>query len=112
MKTKNYLIKTILVCGLSLSFFRGTSAILPEREMMLQAEKTIHASFTNSGLLSRSEKVEILFSTGESGQVNFVLVKTIDQILKKEIERQFYSMTFPNLKKDAVNSVVLSFKTK
>ncbi|MGZ3899734.1 MAG: hypothetical protein ACXVO9_04320 [Bacteroidia bacterium] len=112
MKTRNTLIKTFLVFGLSFSFFTGKSATTPEKEILIQTEKTIQSFFTNLSLTTGEKKVEILFTTGENGMINFVLVKTTDETLKKEIEKQFYTMSFPLLTKNSVNSVVLSFKTK
>jgi hypothetical protein len=55
--------------------------------------------------------VEVLFTTNESGHVNFALAKTQNEELKKEVEKQFYKLYLPKLKQDVVHSVVLNFKT-
>jgi hypothetical protein len=56
-------------------------------------------------------KVEVIFTTSENGRVNFVLAKTNDPILKKEIEKQFSLLTLPQLKQEVAHSVVLNFRT-
>jgi hypothetical protein len=55
--------------------------------------------------------VEVIFTTSENGRVNFVLAKTNDPILKKEIEKQFSLLTLPQLKQEVAHSVVLNFRT-
>ncbi len=57
-----------------------------------------------------TKKVEVLFTTGQNGKVNFALAKTNDQALKQEVEKQFYKLQLPKLSTDVVHSVVLSFK--
>lgn len=58
-----------------------------------------------------TQKVEVLFTTGKNGNVNFVLAKTPIPQLKEEIEKQFLGFSFRQLKADVVHSIVLSFKT-
>ena len=55
-------------------------------------------------------KIEVLFTTDETGKVNFVLAKTSDTRLKSEIEKQFLALKLRQVKSDVVNSVVLHFK--
>jgi len=59
---------------------------------------------------AKNQKVEVLFTTNETGKVNFVLAKTDDKNLKQNLEKQFYNMRFTGMKQNVVNSVVLSFK--
>jgi hypothetical protein len=76
------------------------------------AEKVIQTKIhIGQTVYGTDNKVEILFTTNEKGEVNFALAKTENQNLKKEIEKQFQTLHFTQLKKDAVNSVTLNFKT-
>lgn len=78
-----------------------------------EAQKEIREKIHMDQSVCGSEnKVEILFTTDEKGTVNFALAKTTNETLKKEIEKQFQTLHFNQLKKDAVNSVTLNFKTK
>lgn len=108
-KMKNVLIKTGLVLALSLTFQAAKSNNGSDKDRN-QAEKTIKESLNFRGNSISEQKVEILFSTGKSGEVNFVLAKTANELLKKQIEKQFSNMQFPQLKQDVVNSIVISFK--
>jgi len=106
------LTKTILVMSFTLSALIAKPNILIENALTLDAEKTIKESIKFPPICySRDQKVQVLFTTNENGNVNFVLAKTNDKILKQEIEKQFYSLRLVNLKQDAVNSVTLNFKT-
>ena len=58
-----------------------------------------------------SIKVEVLFTTNYLGNVNFVLAKTENKELKKEIENQFLKLNIKSVKSEVVNSVTLNFKT-
>jgi hypothetical protein len=76
------------------------------------AEKIIQTKIhIGQTVYGTDNKVEILFTTNEKGEVNFALAKTENKNLKKEIEKQFQTLHFTQLKKDAVNSVILNFKT-
>jgi hypothetical protein len=111
MKIKNTIIKSVLVFGLAFFTLTIHANIPSERKtVMTQTERMIQTSVKLISDLASDEKVEVLFSTGENGQVNFVLAKTKNPSLKKEIEKQFYTMSFSLLQKDAVNSVTISFK--
>jgi hypothetical protein len=110
MKNNKSITRNIFILGLSFCFYTAKPNINPEKEVSAKTEKTIKASFNLSGLSVNEQKVEILFSTGENGSINFVLAKTSDTELKKEIEKQFSLIKLPMLQKEVVNSVVLSFK--
>jgi hypothetical protein len=56
-------------------------------------------------------KVEVLFTTDPAGQVNFVLAKTDDQELKREIEKQFAALQLSHLKSNVAHSVTLNFRS-
>jgi hypothetical protein len=55
-------------------------------------------------------KVKVLFTTAESGVVNFVQAQTHNRALKSDIEKQFSAMKLPQLKHEVVYSVILSFR--
>lgn len=58
--------------------------------------------------VGHEQKVEILFTTNVDGRVNFVLAKTSNKELKKELEAQFNTISLPGFQPDAVNSVILT----
>lgn len=84
-----------------------------------ESKKTIREYFKFPQILVTHEEaknvnnnsVEVLFTTNEKGQVSFVLAKTKNEDLKREVEKQFYKLCLPKLKQDVVHSVVLNFKT-
>lgn len=78
------------------TYFKFPSFLLPQAE-----QKTI-----------QSRKVEVLFTTDKNGDVNFVLAKTNDNDLRKEVENQFYQLRLPKVPAEVVHSVVLDFRTK
>ena len=55
-------------------------------------------------------KVEVLFTTDETGNVNFAFAKTTNKQLKEEIEKQFSDLKLPQLKPNVAHSVILNFK--
>ena len=78
----------------------------------LETEKIIRESIKfPTSCDSQNKKVEILFTTNQTGNVDFVLVKTDNIDLQKEIEKQFYNMHLAKLKQNVVHSVILIFKT-
>ncbi len=108
MNTTNKIQKALLVMGL---FFSALIAKPNTTDLtLIETEKTIKESvkFTNKNY---NQKVEILFTTDKKGDVNFVLAKTENTNLKKEIEKQFFGMHLSKLKQDVVHSIILNFKT-
>ncbi|MCE3228572.1 MAG: hypothetical protein K0S32_3123 [Bacteroidetes bacterium] len=100
-----------MVIGLSLSCF-VVSSNTGNNDACIEIERTIKESMKFTVVTSTgTQKVEVLFTTNTNGNVNFVLVKTKDALLKGEIEKQFYSKHFTGLNTDVVNSVTLTFKT-
>jgi hypothetical protein len=59
----------------------------------------------------QNQKVEVIFTTGKDGQVNFVLAKTEDKNIRSEIEKQFSRLILNKLKADVAYSVILNIKT-
>lgn len=78
-----------------------------------ETEKTIkhYMSFPNIILpIEQNEKVEVVFTTGENGKVNFVLAKTENKELRKIIEKQFTDLYLPAIKNNVAYSVVINLK--
>jgi len=118
MKTLKTL-KTLLVVSI---LFNGLALLANDGEgtktTTVSTEKTIQDYFRFPQVLlpkvdvkTNDSKVEVVFTTSENGKVNFVLAKTDNPILKKEIEKQFSNLVLPQLKKDVAHSVVLKFRT-
>ncbi len=83
-------------------------------EIAIETEKTIkeHVKFPKLIFsIQQHQKVEVIFTTSENGNVNFVLAKTDDKEAKAEIEKQFSKLTLNKLKANVAYSVVLNFKT-
>ncbi len=117
MKTINQITKSAFFTVLLFSSIVAFSGNTPKAEgKKTDAEKTIRQFFKFPQVLAPAcqaktlaQKVEVLFSTDKDGRVNFVLAKTEDTRLKKEIEKQFFAMRMSEMKPDMINSVVLSF---
>ncbi len=120
MKTEIKTLKTLLIAGfitLSLLAVANTTPLVNKNN--LATEKTIRDYFKFPQVLipgyennkALSQKVEVLFTTDKRGKVNFVLVKTDNNELKKEIEKQFLALRLAKIKEDVVHSVVLNFRT-
>jgi len=81
---------------------------LPEAQNQIKNQ----ISFPNIILqTNRAEKIEVLFTTNDSGKVNFVLAKTGNQEIKKEVEKQFMELFLPSLKTNVTHSITLTLKT-
>jgi hypothetical protein len=116
MKTLTQL-KLSLLFGLLLTVFAANSNTTPPTTTInSSAEKTIQNYFRFPQILlpafeKQSEnRVEVIFTTNNLGQVNFALAKTQNKELKKEIEKQFSGLKLPQLKENVTHSVVLNFK--
>lgn len=81
----------------------------------VETEKTIkeHVKFPKLILpvQQQEQKVEVVFTTSENGNVNFVLAKTDNREVKAEIEKQFSKLNLNKLKANVAYSIVLNFKT-
>lgn len=78
------------------------------------ASKTIkeHIKFPNLLMdFNKEEKVNVVFTVNETGNVNLVVVNTTNENLKKSIETQFVKLKLNNLKANNAYSVVFNFKT-
>lgn len=101
--------KASLIIGLSLFTFFANAKTKHGNEIV-ETEKAIKESIVFTAPIS-NQKVEILFTTNNNGEVNFVLAKTEDASLKKQIEKQFTHLHLTNLKADVVYSIILNIKT-
>lgn len=57
------------------------------------------------------EKVNVVFTVNEAGQVNLVIANTESQSLKKDIEEQFMKLSLKQLKANNAYSIQFNFKT-
>jgi hypothetical protein len=120
MKLTNKLIKTFLILELTFSTLFAISNNLSNPELLKhEPDKTLKDYFKFPQILinvdlneHEQNTVEVIFKINNIGQTNFVLVKTQNIELKKEITKQFNALKLPNLKSDVVYSVMLKFKTK
>lgn len=106
---------TIIVTGLLLSFsVSANENENPKTLIITDASKTIkeHIKFPNLLMsFNHEEKVNVLFTVNELGQVNLVIANTVNEMLKKSIETQFMKLKMNNLKANNAYSVVVNFKT-
>lgn len=121
-KFKLLLIMSVMVNGLALLAGNGSSTNLGNgptvKKPVGAAEKTIGDYFRFPQLVlphleqaAEKQAVEVVFTTGANGRVNFVQAKTNNARLKAEIEKHFSNLVLPDLKQDVGYSVVLKFKT-
>lgn len=112
-KLKSGIIKLSAVLGFM--FLSGAALALGNdgNENIIETQNTIrqHISFPNIILpITKTEKVEVVFTTDEKGKVNFVLAKTGNDVLKKQIEKQFSAMTLTKIKSNVAYSIVFNIK--
>ncbi len=76
--------------------------------------KTIkeHVKFPNFTINEQqSDKVNVVFTVNDAGQVNLVIANTSNLILKKSIEDQFLKLSLKQLKANNAYSIQFNFKT-
>ena len=105
----------ILAAGFLFSFnVNANDNENPKTVIIADANKTIkdHIKFPNLVMnLNQIEKVNVLFTVNEVGEVNLVIANTSNETLKKLIELQFMKLKLNNLKANNAYSVVFNFKT-
>lgn len=121
MKNYIHILALLLFSACSISQLKaGTTSSDPnEGSNTAETEKVIRHYFKFPQILLPvketgnvvNNKVEVLFSTDKTGHVNFVLAKTENAELKKEIEKQFMALQLKQLKSEVVHKVVLNFRT-
>lgn len=116
MKTliKNSVI--VFAAGLLISLTAKAGGNEPPKNILISdASKTIkeHVKFPNLLLLSykQEEKVNVVFTVNEEGQVNLVIANTANEVLKRSIETQFSKLILKQLKSNNVYSIQFNFKT-
>lgn len=75
--------------------------------MIKEQVKFPNFSFYTTG----EEKVNVVFTVDEAGQVNLVIANTENQDLKKAIEGQFQKLSLKQLKANNAYSIQFNFKT-
>lgn len=115
MKTRNKITTLAVLAGLLIASLTAKPmsklSINPEA---METEKTIKDYFKFPQIvipMNESQKVEVLFTTNQNGNVDFVLAKTADQNLKAEIEKQFLKLNLTKLKSNVVHSITLNIKS-
>ena len=109
--------KTIILVttGLFLSMnINAKSNENPKSVLISDANKTIKEHIKFPDLLihfNQEEKVNVVFTVNETGEVNLVIANTTNESLKKSIETQFMKLKLNKLKANNAYSVVFNFKT-
>lgn len=91
----------------------GNENLITGQEDITETQRIIkqHISFPNNVVsATKTEKVEVVFTTDEVGKVNFVLAKTDNELLKKQMEKQFAEMTLTKIKSNVAYSIVFNIK--
>jgi hypothetical protein len=57
------------------------------------------------------QKVNVVFTVDELGQINLVIANSKNELLKQSIEAQFKKLTLKNLEPNNAYSIILNFKT-
>lgn len=105
---KNKIALMVLLAGLSASAVAApTSTTGADAGKTISSKIVLPESMKKSGY---SEKVRVIFTVNEKGEVNHVTAVTLNAELRKTIEEQFSHLCFGELKANAANSVVLNFK--
>ncbi len=105
----------LLAAGLFLSLtIKAGENETPRTIVISEAHTTIkeHIKFPNFLMnYAKQEKVNVVFTVNETGEVNLVIANTTNEMLKKSIESQFLKLKLNNLKANNAYSVVFNFKT-
>jgi len=114
--SKSLIKKSIALLTVGVLFSFNVSAKLdgtPKTIAIKDANKTIkeHIKFPDFLNFAKEEKVNVVFTVNEAGNVNLVVVNTANDNLRKSIETQFAKLKLNNLKADNAYSVVFNFKT-
>jgi hypothetical protein len=113
LKLKNGFLKLSAVLGFIFLSSAANALGNDENGKIIETQNTIrqHICFPNIILpIIKTEKVEVVFTTDEKGKVNFVLAKTENEVLKKQIEKQFSEMTLTKIKSNVAYSIVFNIK--
>ena len=113
---KSIIKKSLVLFAIGVLFSFNANAKVDETPSLIisNASKTIreHIKFPNLLMdFNKEEKVNVVFTVNEAGNVNLVIVNTSNENLKKSIETQFAKLKLNNLKANNAYSVVFNFKT-
>lgn len=100
--------KSIAFLAVGILFSLNTSAKVegtPKTVVVDDSNKTIKEQ------INKEEKVNVVFTVNETGNINLVVANTTNDKLKKSIETQFAKLKLSNLKANNAYSVVFNFKT-
>ncbi|MES2513890.1 MAG: hypothetical protein V4580_07075 [Bacteroidota bacterium] len=105
---------TLLAVGLLFSFnISAKEDGTPKTIVIEDATTTMkqHIKFPDLLTFKKEERVNVVFTVNEAGNVNLVVVNTFNENLKKSIESQFMKLKLNNLKANNAYSVIFNFKT-
>ena len=106
LKTKIALLA--LIAGMSTAMMAA-----PSSNAGADAGKPISSKITLPENMKKSgynQKVRVIFTVNESGEVIHTVAVTNDTELRAAIEKQFSALCFTEFKANVANSVVLNFK--
>ena len=109
--------KSIAFLAVGILFSLNTSAKVegtPKTVVVEDSNKTIKEQIKFPNLcmdFNKEEKVNVVFTVNETGNINLVVANTTNDKLKKSIETQFAKLKLSNLKANNAYSVVFNFKT-
>ena len=104
-------IATGLIIGLSSFTHTPATPKTIEIDMVVKTIKD-HVKFPNFSINGiQQEKVNVIFTVNETGQVNLVIANTGNVSLKRTIEEQFLKLTLKQLKANNAYSIQFNFKT-
>ncbi|MDF2448035.1 MAG: hypothetical protein K0R26_539 [Bacteroidota bacterium] len=114
---KNLLNKSLFAIGAGLllsynsiahNFEAPTKVSLSETSKFISEQIKFPTPILQTG---ETEKVNVVFTVNELGEVNLVVANTGNKLLKKSIESQFMKLKLNHLIADNAYSVVFNFKT-
>jgi endo-beta-N-acetylglucosaminidase D len=103
MKTLKSIIATVALL-ISLNSIAGNNSNITSAN--IQKEIQLHLTVK----VEQSQKVEVVFTTDETGKVNLAIAKTDNAELKKSIEANFLSLHFGGIKNNTAYSIVINLQ--
>ncbi len=84
----------------------------PLKNNTSEISNTIKQKIKFNNLAStKNEKINVVFTVNDLGQVNLVIANTNNKQLKQSIESQFMTLNLSQLKSNNAYSIVFNFKT-
>jgi len=100
IKTTTLLAATLLFLSFTKASDIGAATTKHIQQHLFFPNIIIQANQTNS-------KSEVLFTTDKDGKINFVLAKTENKELKKEIEKKFSCLILKDIKPNVYHSITI-----